>query len=138
MNPPEPKSATDLPSPSHRHFSRVLTAMQASALILIAAATAAAIATEAWSMWRHRSASLSELLLLFLYVEILSMVKEYALGSRELPVRTPVIIAIVAVARYMILDVERLDPTWLLMGSVSIFLLTLALWVIHSLPPSSR
>lgn len=34
-------------------------------------------------------ASLGDLLLLFLYIEILSMVKGSALGSREIPIRTP-------------------------------------------------
>lgn len=138
MNEQEPAATSDLFRAANRRFALVLTTMQATALILIAMATAAAIAAEAWLMWQHQSASLGELLLLFLYVEILAMVKEYALGNRELPVRTPVIIAIVAVARYMILDVERLEPTWLLVGSVSIFLLTLALWVIHALRPRPR
>lgn len=130
-------SSPEQPSPSLRQanhrFSQVLTAIQALALALIALATAAAIAAEAWTMWLTRSASLGELLLLFLYIEILSMVKQYSLGVRELPVRTPVIIAIVAVARYMIVDVERLEAVWLLMGSLSILALSVALWIIHYL-----
>lgn len=93
----------------------------------------AAIAGEAWVMWENRSSTLGNLLLLFLYVEILAMVKQYALGTRELPVRTPIILAIVAVARCMIVEVERIEPTWLLAGSLAILVLTLALWIIQYL-----
>ena len=135
MNEPDTNPASLAPSfaKANRSFARLLTTMQAAALALIAIATVAAIASEAWMMWENRSSTLGNLLLLFLYVEILAMVKQYALGTRELPVRTPIILAIVAVARYMIVDVERIEPTWLLVGSLAILVLTLALWIIQYL-----
>lgn len=123
---------------ANQRISGLLTLAQAIALGLIALATVAAIAAEAAAMWTARAASLGDLLMLFLYVEILAMVKQYALGTRELPVRTPVIIAIVAVARYMILDVEGLQADWLLMGSLSILALSAALWVIDALRRDAR
>lgn len=133
MKDPTNATAASVLTSANRRISGLLTVAQAIALALIALATVVAIGAEAAAMWTARAASLGDLLMLFLYVEILSMVKQYALGERELPVRTPVIIAIVAVARYMILDVEGLQANWLLMGSLSILALSAALWIIQSL-----
>ena len=58
--------------------------------------------------------TLADLLLLFIYLEVLSMVVIY-LDSGKLPVRMPLYIAIVALARYMILDMKSLD-TWRMLG----------------------
>ena len=75
-------------------------------------------------------ASLGDLLLLFLYIEILSMVKGSALGTREIPIRTPVALAIVAVARYIVVDVEHMTPAFMLMTAGAILVLVCALWVL--------
>ena len=72
----------------------------------------------------------SDLLLLFLYIEILSMVKGSALGTREIPIRTPVALAIVAVARYIVVDVEHMTPAFMLMTAGAILVLVCALWVL--------
>ena len=53
-------------------------------------------------------------MLLFIYLEVLAMVAIY-LDSGKLPVRMPLYIAIVALARYMILDMKSLD-TWRMLG----------------------
>ena len=49
----------------------------------------------------RRTVTLADLLLLFIYLEVLAMVTIY-LDSGKLPVRMPLYIAIVALARYMI------------------------------------
>jgi protein PsiE len=58
--------------------------------------------------------TLADLLLFFIYLEVLAMVAIY-LESGKLPVRMPLYIAIVALARYMILDMKSLD-TWRMLG----------------------
>ena len=79
------------------------------------------------------TAGLGDLLLLFLYIEILSMVKGSALGTREIPIRTPVALAIVAVARYIVVDVEHMSPTFMLLTAGAILVLVIALWVLSKI-----
>ena len=59
-------------------------------------------------MIENLQVTLADLLLLFIYLEVLAMVSIY-LRSGKLPVRMPLYIAIVALARYMILDMKDMD-----------------------------
>ena len=110
-------------------FNSVLTFAQGFALVAIAVALVG-ICSSIWSMVELEKASLGDLLLLFLYIEILSMVKGSALGTREIPIRTPVALAIVAVARYIVVDVEHMTPAFMLMTAGAILVLVCALWVL--------
>lgn len=114
-------------------FNSALTAAQGFALVAIAIAALVGICSSIWSMIETKNAGLGDLLLLFLYIEILSMVKGSALGTREIPIRTPVALAIVAVARYLVVDVEHMTPTFMLMTAGAILLLVCALWVLSHL-----
>jgi len=83
-------------------------------LLIIAIATIIAVGIEISSMVAAMTVTLADLLLLFIYLEVLAMVAIY-LDSGKLPVRMPLYIAIVALARYMILDMKSLD-TWRMVG----------------------
>jgi len=96
-------------------------------LLLIAVATVVAIAQEALVMWEVSRVELADLLLLFIYLEVLTMVVVY-LESGKLPVRIPVYIAIVALARYLILDMKSMG--WEKMLAVAAAALVLALAVL--------
>lgn len=113
-----------------RPVATLLTYGQAAALIAIAVAALAGIGLAVAEMIAARQAGLAELLLLFLYVEILSMVKCSALGTREIPIHTPIMLAVVAVARYIVVDVEHIEGSFLVMASAAILILVCALWVI--------
>jgi protein PsiE len=77
-----------------------------------------------------RIVTLADLLLLFIYLEVLAMVAIY-LNSGKLPVRIPLYIAIVALARYMILDMKNLD-TWRLLGVAgAVLIITIAILIIR-------
>lgn len=82
-------------------------------LVIIAIATVIAMGFEIKAMIEIRQVALADLLLLFIYLEVLAMVSIY-LDSGKLPVRMPLYIAIVAIARYMILDMKNLDTMRLL------------------------
>lgn len=88
--------------------------MQDIGLLIIAIATLIAVGFEITSMIEARTVTLADLLLLFIYLEVLAMVAIY-LDSGKLPVRMPLYIAIVALARYLILDMKNLD-TWRMLG----------------------
>jgi protein PsiE len=93
---------------------KALTWTQDIGLLIIAVATLVAVGFEITSMVNAKTVTLADLLLLFIYLEVLAMVAIY-LDSGKLPVRMPLYIAIVALARYMILDMKNLD-TWRMLG----------------------
>ncbi|ABZ76133.1 phosphate-starvation-inducible E [Shewanella halifaxensis HAW-EB4] len=77
-------------------------------LIIIAIATVVAIGQEIKHIFDVGAVTLADLLLLFIYLEVLAMVSHYA-ESGKLPIRMPLYIAIVALARYLILDMKAMD-----------------------------
>jgi protein PsiE len=93
---------------------KILTLCENIGLLIISIATLIAMGFEVTSMISARVVTLADLLLLFIYLEVLAMVAIY-LNSGKLPVRMPLYIAIVALARYMILDMKNLD-TWRMLG----------------------
>ena len=109
-------------------FETLLLIIQAGALIIITIATAVAIVAEGYDMFVTKSIGLANLLLLFLFIEILSMVRQYSLGQHELKLKTPLVITVVAVA-YLIINMEHLTSKWILLTSVSILILTIALLI---------
>ena len=94
---------------------------QIAGLVIVALATVVAIAQEVMLMVNNRGVSLADLLLLFIYLEVLSMVAIY-LESGKLPVRLPIYIAIVALARYLALDMKQMDA-WEIIGVAAATLL---------------
>jgi protein PsiE len=113
-----------------RSVSRVLALAQDFGLIVVALATLVAIGIEIKIMVDNSFVSLTDLLLLFIYLEVITMVAVYY-QSGELPIKIPLYIAIVALARYLILDMKNID-TWRIIGVTSaILLLGLSIIVIH-------
>lgn len=106
---------------------RILTWVQDIGLLIIAISTIVAVFIEIRVMWVNGTVTLADLLLLFIYLEILAMVSIY-LDSGKLPVRMPLYIAIVALARYLILDMKDMD-VWKVLG-VSAAALILAFTVL--------
>ena len=98
-----------------RYNKLVLTFAEHVGLLVIAIATVIAASGEVMTMIKAGSVTLADLLMLFLYLEVLSMAGLYY-GSGKLPVRFPLYIAIVALARYLILDMQEMNE-W---GSVAL------------------
>lgn len=110
--------------------SRVLDKLQHLGLIIVALATVVAVGIEVNTMWRARTVTLADLLLMFIYLEVLAMVAIY-LRSGKLPIRIPLYIAIVALARYLILDMKGMDNWRLITVAGSALVLALAILVIR-------
>jgi protein PsiE len=127
-----------------REISRIghkaITWIEDIGLIIIAVATVIAVGIEITSMFQARTVTLADLLLLFIYLEVLAMVAMY-LDSGKLPVRMPLYIAIVALARYMILDMKSMDTLRMLGVAGAVLLFALAIIVIrygHTRYPYTR
>ena len=99
-------------------------------LMVIAIATVFAMSNEVITMVNARHVALADLLLLFLYLEVLAMVGLYY-RSGKLPVRSPLYIGIVALARYLVLDIKSMDDLRMLAVTGSILILALAVLLIR-------
>lgn len=99
-------------------------------LIVIATATIFAVFQEILHIWEQRGIGVGDLLLLFLYLEVMSMLNHY-LGSGNLPVRYPLYIGIIAVARFLVLDIKELDAWRILALAGAIFLIALAILIVR-------
>ena len=99
-------------------------------LLVIAIATVIAMSSEVMVMVRAAQVTLTDLLLLFLYLEVLAMVGAYY-NSGKLPVRYPLYIGMVALARYLVLDIKSMEDWRMLAVTGSILLLTLAVLLVR-------
>ena len=114
----------------HSAFRQGLTLVEYFGLLAIAFATTYAMIEEVGLMIGARRVTLADLLLMFLYLEVLAMIGHY-FSSGQLPVRFPLYIAMVAMARYIILDIKELTEIRVLAVSTAILLLTVAVLVIR-------
>lgn len=108
----------------------LLTLVEHIGLFVIAIATVYAMACEIMLMVRAAQVTLADLLLLFLYLEVLTMVGLHY-GTGKLPVRFPLYLGMVALARYLILDMKSMDDWRMLAVSGSILMLTLAVLLVR-------
>jgi protein PsiE len=99
-------------------------------LIVIAVATIFAIAQEIGHVLEAGSITVGDLLMLFLYLEVISMLNHY-LGSGNLPVRYPLYIGIISLARFLVLDIKDIDAFKMFALSGSILLIAAAILIVR-------
>ncbi len=109
---------------------RLLLVAEHIGLLVIGIATVIAMASEVSAMVSAARVTLSDLLLLFLYLEVLAMVGAYY-RTGKLPVRFPLYIGMVALARYLVLDIKGMEDWRMLAVTGSILLLTLAVLLVR-------
>jgi len=109
---------------------KALAMVERVGLALIAIATVISIGQEVMVMVGNMAVHLADLLLLFIYLEVLAMVGNY-LRAGSLPIRMPLYIAMVALARFIVLDVKSMDNWQLLAVSGGILIIALAVLVIR-------
>lgn len=98
-------------------------------LIVIALLTVGAIYTEINVVIDKTEVHLADLLLLFIYSEILLMVSIFY-SSKEIPLAYPIFIAITALARLIILQGKEMDPQNILFEAVAIAVLASSVWIL--------
>jgi protein PsiE len=113
-----------------RLFHGGLNLVEYLGLLVIAVATIVAGYQEVMMMIRAGSVGLADLLLMFLYLEVLAMVGRY-FETGQLPVRFPLYIAMVALARYIIIDLKQLTEMRMLGISAAILLLALGVLAVR-------
>ena len=107
-----------------------LSIVQDIGLIIVGIATIIAFGAEVMVMVNNRAVLLADLLLLFIYLEVIAMVVIY-LKSGQLPIRIPLYIAIIALARYMILDMKDMDSWRMLAVAGAALILSVTILIIR-------
>ena len=105
---------------------KILSLAQCLGLGLLGLLTVVAMGQEVVSIISKGTISLGDLLLLFIYLEVLVMVRTQ-LESGEIPLSLPFAIAIVALSRYLVLDLKDMTHWELISIATAMLLLTLAL-----------
>ncbi|WP_042268919.1 phosphate-starvation-inducible protein PsiE [Paraburkholderia heleia] len=99
-------------------------------LLIIGIGTVAAMGVLIWRMVQSDGVTLTDLLLMFLYLEIFAMVGQY-LKAGQLPVRFPLYIAMVSIARDLILRAGANTELHLLASAGAIVLIALGVLIIR-------
>ena len=107
----------------------ILRAIERCGLLVIVAATLLAGYSEVGAMVARRAANVTDLLLLFMYLEIVSMVEVYW-HAGKLPVRMPLYIAMVALARHMMME-QSLPWPEVLASAIAIVLIAFAVLLVR-------
>ena len=91
-------------------------------LSIILVSTLIAVGIEIKTMLLNRSVTLADLLLLFLYLEVLAMVRVFW-DQQSISITLPLLIAITALSRFIILQGKEMDPSGLDYEAVAIVLI---------------
>ena len=101
---------------------------------LIAILTVIATAQELVDIVNARKVDLADLLLLFIYTEVLGMIGVFY-ASNRIPITLPLFIAMTAIARLIILQGKEMDPSALIYEASAIAIIALACLIIRFKPP---
>lgn len=99
-------------------------------LAIIAVATVVATYGEVMVMIDAQAVTLADLLLMFLYLEVLAMVAIYY-EQGKLPIRFPLYIGMIALARYLILEMKNISEIRMLVVAGAILILAIAVLAIR-------
>lgn len=111
-------------------MQRILGIVEQAVLIIISLITVLAVFQAIIHIWDARAITVGDILLLFLYLEVMTMLNHY-LNAGTLPVRYPLYIGIIALARFLVLDIKELDAMTVFALSGSILLIALAILIVR-------
>ena len=104
--------------------------LQLILMVIILISTVIAVGIEISKMFQNRSVTLADLLLMFLYLEVLAMVRVFW-HQQSISITLPLLIAITALARFIILQGKEMDPAALVYEAVAIVLISGAIVILR-------
>ena len=104
--------------------------LQLILMVIILVSTVIAVGIEMYKMFEYRSVTLADLLLMFLYLEVLAMVRVFW-NQQSISITLPLLIAITALARFIILQGKEMDPTALVYEAIAIVLIAGAIVILR-------
>ena len=104
--------------------------LQLLLMCIILVSTVIAVGIEIYKMFENRSVTLADLLLMFLYLEVLAMVRVFW-NQQSISITLPLLIAITALARFIILQGKEMEPSALVYEAVAIVLIAGAIVILR-------
>ena len=104
--------------------------IQVTSVLIILVGAVVGFVSEINLMIQKMKVDLADLLLLFIYVEVMGMIRVYLLNE-EIRITYPLIIAITAISRLIILQKKDLDPSILIYESLAILIIAIAIIVLR-------
>ena len=104
--------------------------IQLTAVLFVLVSTIIAFLLEIREMYENKNIELADLLLMFIYIEVIGLVKSYW-ETRSVRITYPLVIAITALARFIILQDKESDPSNLIYISIAILIVAVATVVIR-------
>ena len=111
-------------------MNNLIKSLQLGLLVIILISTIIAVCIEIVNMYQVRSVTLADLLLMFLYLEVMAMVRVFW-DEQSIRITIPLLIAITALSRFIILQGKEMDPSALVYESVAILLIAIAIVVMR-------
>ena len=102
-------------------------------LVIIAVLTVLATLEEVLKIYNANSVQLADLLLLFIYTEVLGMIGIFFVSNR-IPITLPIFIAMTAISRLIILQGKDMDMSFLLYEAGAILVLAIAVLTVRYKP----
>ena len=99
-------------------------------LTIILISTVIAVGIEIKKMFLNQTVTLADLLLMFLYLEVMAMVRVFW-DQQSISITLPLLIAITALSRFIILQGKEMDPSGLVYEAVAIVLIASAIVILR-------
>jgi protein PsiE len=110
-------------------MSNTIRNIQLTAVLILLISTVIAFIIEMKTMYDNKTITLADLLLMFIYIEVIGLVKSYW-ETRAVRITYPLVIAITALARFIILQDKESDPTNLIYISLAILIVAISTVII--------
>ena len=104
--------------------------IQLTAVLFVLISTIIAFLLEVKLMYENKNIELADLLLMFIYIEVIGLVRSYW-ETRAVRISYPMVIAITALARFIILQDKDSDPSNLIYISIAILIVAISTVIIR-------
>ena len=111
-------------------MEKIVKQIQLITLVIILISTIIAVGSELYQMFKIQKVTLADLLLLFLYLEVLAMIRVFW-ESQSIQITLPLFIAITALSRFIILQGKSINPEILVYEAGAILLIAFAILVLR-------
>jgi protein PsiE len=111
-------------------MNKTIRNIQLTAVLVVLISTVIAFFLEIKEMYVNQNITLADLLLMFIYIEVIGLVKSYW-ETRAVRITYPLVIAITALARFIILQDKESDPANLIYISAAILIVAIATVIIR-------
>ena len=116
--------------------ANIIKFIEKSLLALIALLTIIAVTQEILNIVDNARVELADLLLLFIYTEVLGMIGIFYISNR-IPITLPLFIAMTAISRLIILQGKGMEPITLLYEAGAILIIAISCLVVRYKPKKS-